>query len=683
MKFFKRVSASLTAFAMMASLSAVSLDSQSAQSFGSLVRAAEETADADYVLSVSREHYTLDSLKTFGEWTKYDEKNLPAEWENVYRADNDSKKLTEDCMDNKVATVKLRIDKNIGINIAQFILIPDPDLIFAGCVFDGNGNLSPVKDVKNTQLRIAAKYDKMIFTYTDKVDMTETGDFLTMLFILPDEIEEGRQYKIEISSDTEDQITSWNPQGSVTYDGSGYGYIQVGGSSAETTTASEPVTQPEETTTVTETTTEILTSVSALPETTTTVTTTTPEETTTTIATTTQAETTTTIATTTLSATTTTIMVTPPGETTTTIATTTPEETTTTIATTTPEETTTTIATTTPEETTTTVTTTTPAETTTTITTTTPVETTTPKPTETTKPLIDLILDSDKSDLKSEQYDSDRIQLEDSASIDVEIPKKMIYKGTESVEISVKLSDFDPSKEYFEYAGFGLELPDGFTIVKDSVKTDLKSNIEYFSADSLEAFAISSKTGYDPNGGFVIFRGVDTRNLSSNAEVFSFTLNISNSSEKFVNDISVGSVLGRISDKTVINDDGTIVPYISIINNGSGDKLYTETASEILMGLKGDVNLDHKVTQLDATTMLKELLSVDTSGKSVLTDLINKEEAGESALELAYFLGDVDESHGTEFTQIDATNLLKAILAADVAGKDEITDDIWNGILNK
>ena len=623
MKFFKRVSASLTAFAMMASLSAVSLDSQSAQSFGSLVRAAEETADADYVLSVSREHYTLDSLKTFGEWTKYDEKNLPAEWENVYRADNDSKKLTEDCMDNKVATVKLRIDKNIGINIAQFILIPDPDLIFAGCVFDGNGNLSPVKDVKNTQLRIAAKYDKMIFTYTDKVDMTETGDFLTMLFILPDEIEEGRQYKIEISSDTEDQITSWNPQGSVTYDGSGYGYIQVGGSSAETTTASEPVTQPEETTTVTETTTEILTSVSALPETTTTVTTTTPEETTTTI------------------------------------------------------------ATTTPEETTTTVTTTTPAETTTTITTTTPVETTTPKPTETTKPLIDLILDSDKSDLKSEQYDSDRIQLEDSASIDVEIPKKMIYKGTESVEISVKLSDFDPSKEYFEYAGFGLELPDGFTIVKDSVKTDLKSNIEYFSADSLEAFAISSKTGYDPNGGFVIFRGVDTRNLSSNAEVFSFTLNISNSSEKFVNDISVGSVLGRISDKTVINDDGTIVPYISIINNGSGDKLYTETASEILMGLKGDVNLDHKVTQLDATTMLKELLSVDTSGKSVLTDLINKEEAGESALELAYFLGDVDESHGTEFTQIDATNLLKAILAADVAGKDEITDDIWNGILNK
>ena len=613
MKFFKRVSALLTAFAMMASLTAVSMDSQSAQSFGSVVRAAEETADADYVLSVSREHYTLDSLNTLGEWTKYDEKNPPAEWKNVYRADNDSKKLTEDCMDNKVAAVKLRIDKNIGINIAQFILVPDPDLIFAGCVFGENGNLSPVGDVKNTQLRVSAKYDKIIFTYTDKVDLTETGDFLTMLFILPDEIEEGRQYKIEISSDTGDQITSWNPQGSVSYDGSSYGYIQVGGSVAETTTVSESVTQPEETTT--------------------------------------------------------------------TIATTTPEETTTTIATTTPEETTTTIATTTPEETTTTIATTTPAEITTTITTTTPVETTTPKPTETTKPLIDLILDSDKSDLKSEQYDSDKIQLEDSASIDVEIPKKMIYKGSESVEISVRLSDFDSSKEYFEYAGFGLELPDGFTLVKDSVKTELRSNIEYFSADSLEAFAISSKTGYEPNGGFVVFRGIDTRNLSSDAEIFSFTLKINNSSEKYVNDISVGSVLGRISDKTIINDDGTIVPYISIINNGTGDKLYTETASKILMGLKGDVNLDHKVSQLDATTMLKELLSVDTSDKSILADLINKEEAGESALELAYFLGDVDESHGTEFTQIDATTLLKAILAADVAGKDEITDDIWNEIL--
>ena len=637
MKFFKRVSALLTAFAMMASLTAVSMDSQSAQSFGSVVRAAEETADADYVLSVSREHYTLDSLNTLGEWTKYDEKNPPAEWKNVYRADNDSKKLTEDCMDNKVAAVKLRIDKNIGINIAQFILVPDPDLIFAGCVFGENGNLSPVGDVKNTQLRVSAKYDKIIFTYTDKVDLTETGDFLTMLFILPDEIEEGRQYKIEISSDTGDQITSWNPQGSVSYDGSSYGYIQVGGSVAETTTVSESVTQPEETTT--------------------TIATTTPEETTTTIATTT------------------------PEETTTTIATTTPAETTTTIATTTPEETTTTIATTTPEETTTTIATTTPAEITTTVTTTTPVETTTPKPTETTKPLIDLILDSDKSDLKSEQYDSDKIQLEDSASIDVEIPKKMIYKGSESVEISVRLSDFDSSKEYFEYAGFGLELPDGFTLVKDSVKTELRSNIEYFSADSLEAFAISSKTGYEPNGGFVVFRGIDTRNLSSDAEIFSFTLKINNSSEKYVNDISVGSVLGRISDKTIINDDGTIVPYISIINNGTGDKLYTETASKILMGLKGDVNLDHKVSQLDATTMLKELLSVDTSDKSILADLINKEEAGESALELAYFLGDVDESHGTEFTQIDATTLLKAILAADVAGKDEITDDIWNEIL--
>ena len=601
MKFFKRVSALLTAFAMMASLTAVSMDSQSAQSFGSVVRAAEETADADYVLSVSREHYTLDSLNTLGEWTKYDEKNPPAEWKNVYRADNDSKKLTEDCMDNKVAAVKLRIDKNIGINIAQFILVPDPDLIFAGCVFGENGNLSPVGDVKNTQLRVSAKYDKIIFTYTDKVDLTETGDFLTMLFILPDEIEEGRQYKIEISSDTGDQITSWNPQGSVSYDGSSYGYIQVGGSVAETTTVSESVTQPEETTTVTETTTEI--PVSALPETTT------------------------------------------------------------------------------PEEITTTIATTTPAEITTTITTTTPVETTTPKPTETTKPLIDLILDSDKSDLKSEQYDSDKIQLEDSASIDVEIPKKMIYKGSESVEISVRLSDFDSSKEYFEYAGFGLELPDGFTLVKDSVKTELRSNIEYFSADSLEAFAISSKTGYEPNGGFVVFRGIDTRNLSSDAEIFSFTLKINNSSEKYVNDISVGSVLGRISDKTIINDDGTIVPYISIINNGTGDKLYTETASKILMGLKGDVNLDHKVSQLDATTMLKELLSVDTSDKSILADLINKEEAGESALELAYFLGDVDESHGTEFTQIDATTLLKAILAADVAGKDEITDDIWNEIL--
>ena len=588
MKFFKRVSALLTAFAMMASLTAVSMDSQSAQSFGSVVRAAEETADADYVLSVSREHYTLDSLNTLGEWTKYDEKNPPAEWKNVYRADNDSKKLTEDCMDNKVAAVKLRIDKNIGINIAQFILVPDPDLIFAGCVFGENGNLSPVGDVKNTQLRVSAKYDKIIFTYTDKVDLTETGDFLTMLFILPDEIEEGRQYKIEISSDTGDQITSWNPQGSVSYDGSSYGYIQVGGSVAETTT-------------VTETTTEI--PVSALPETTT------------------------------------------------------------------------------PEEITTTIATTTPAEITTTVTTTTPVETTTPKPTETTKPLIDLILDSDKSDLKSEQYDSDKIQLEDSASIDVEIPKKMIYKGSESVEISVRLSDFDSSKEYFEYAGFGLELPDGFTLVKDSVKTELRSNIEYFSADSLEAFAISSKTGYEPNGGFVVFRGIDTRNLSSDAEIFSFTLKINNSSEKYVNDISVGSVLGRISDKTIINDDGTIVPYISIINNGTGDKLYTETASKILMGLKGDVNLDHKVSQLDATTMLKELLSVDTSDKSILADLINKEEAGESALELAYFLGDVDESHGTEFTQIDATTLLKAILAADVAGKDEITDDIWNEIL--
>ena len=65
-------------------------------------------------------------------------------------------------MDNKVVEVDLNIDSNSGIACTQIILEYDEGLVFAGCTFEDDGNISPDKSVKNDQITVSSDFDKII-----------------------------------------------------------------------------------------------------------------------------------------------------------------------------------------------------------------------------------------------------------------------------------------------------------------------------------------------------------------------------------------------------------------------------------------------------------------------------------------------------------------------------------------
>lgn len=92
--------------------------------------------------------------------------------------------------------------------------------------------------------------------------------------------------------------------------------------------------------------------------------------------------------------------------------------------------------------------------------------------------------------------------------------------------------------------------------------------------------------------------------------------------------------------------------------------------------LKGDVNLDGKVTQVDATIILRESLSIAVSNESILDDLITEEgktNYPENYIEISRYNGDVDNSdNGLKFIQTDATFILRELL------ESSISDSTWN-----
>ena len=98
--------------------------------------------------------------------------------------------------------------------------------------------------------------------------------------------------------------------------------------------------------------------------------------------------------------------------------------------------------------------------------------------------------------------------------------------------------------------------------------------------------------------------------------------------------------------------------------------------------LRGDVNLDGKVTQIDATIILREALSVSVSGESVLDDLISeegKQKYPETYIEMSHRNGDIDNSdNGTKFIQTDATYILRDLLELSISGESTISDSTWN-----
>ena len=310
--------------------------------------------------------------------------------------------------------------------------------------------------------------------------------------------------------------------------------------------------------------------------------------------------------------------------------------------------------------------------------TTTEATTTTTPVTTPSKPVIDIVIDAGDN-LKQEILESGNIELPDSASIEYTIPEIMAFSDQGTVDVTFDLTGFNASEEYFDYAGFGLTLPEGVTVVPGSVKTSLRGNTVYIAPGSTEALALSVVTGLNPNGGYVAFRGVDTRELGQNDNLFTITLNISSDAKDKLHKISVASVYGRLTDKTEVTEDG-VVPHVVLIDNGAGDKKYNVTEADFFIGLRGDVDLDHNVTVLDATLLSREVLE-NGFDNSILDGNINTE-YGEKSLKYSYFLGNVDESSEENFAPLDATYILRAVMEAGFATADgSITKEIWDEII--
>ena len=107
----------------------------------------------------------------------------------------------------------------------------------------------------------------------------------------------------------------------------------------------------------------------------------------------------------------------------------------------------------------------------------------------------------------------------------------------------------------------------------------------------------------------------------------------------------------------------------------------TETTVNDADYLRGDVDLDGKVTQVDATIILREALLSSTGSNSILEELIceeGKKKYPETYIEVSRRNGDVDNSdNGTKFTQTDATFILRVLLDTSISREDTISDSTW------
>ena len=321
-----------------------------------------------------------------------------------------------------------------------------------------------------------------------------------------------------------------------------------------------------------------------------------------------------------------------------------------------------------PTETPTAVPTTEPTETPTEVPTTEPTDTPTTEPTDVpvTTPTPQLDYESLKNPLK----------LADGASIDIDVPAVTAAEGTKQVELKVNLKDFAPETDAFDYAAFGFNLPAGFTVA------DVKKSDKIASMKQMDAFtiaAIEAKTDFkSATGDYYALGGIDASSLSEDEELLTLVVNVP-ANAKGESEVNVASIFGRLSEGK-----------IAVIDNGAGGKLYTSTNSGITVGetaesddiLKGDFNLDGKVSQTDATFMLRYLLesSFSDNKTEVLYNLIKgtireelKNESQEKIFELANASADVDGSEeGKSFKQTDATYVLRAVVTGS-----KIDNDYW------
>lgn len=133
----------------------------------------------------------------------------------------------------------------------------------------------------------------------------------------------------------------------------------------------------------------------------------------------------------------------------------------------------------------------------------------------------------------------------------------------------------------------------------------------------------------------------------------------------------------------------TVAQPVSAVDNQQDTTIDTETEQAIndeetsdVDYLRGDVDLDGKVTQVDATIILRESLSISVSNNSILDDLISekgKKKYPETYIEVSHHNGDVDGSdNNSKFVQTDATFILRTLLESSIKGEDFISDSTWN-----
>ncbi|MBE6852771.1 MAG: hypothetical protein E7505_04770 [Ruminococcus sp.] len=106
----------------------------------------------------------------------------------------------------------------------------------------------------------------------------------------------------------------------------------------------------------------------------------------------------------------------------------------------------------------------------------------------------------------------------------------------------------------------------------------------------------------------------------------------------------------------------------------------------VYIGQLGDVNLNHKVEQIDGTYILRDILALDMKQDSVIESVVKKNtaavaEVNDRAYEFAKFLGDVNNNGSV--AQNDATYILRACLARDMGSSektDRISEEIWKSL---
>lgn len=263
--------------------------------------------------------------------------------------------------------------------------------------------------------------------------------------------------------------------------------------------------------------------------------------------------------------------------------------------------------------------------------------------------------------------------------IDVPVQKLAYTEDKKQIEMKVNLSDYDASKAGFNFAGFAFDLPEGFSIagVKSSVSAVpviYNSESDYSSTEKSYFETIVKSAKFGTNCKCIKFESIDTSKLSGSDELFTVVINVPDKAE-FVNNIGVAAAFGNVTGST---DNGiTITPIITKAGP------YTVCNTKIYTGLRGDVNLDNVVNLFDATTIQKELLSLQADEESILADLVRVKNPDENILELSRFLGDVDGSSGKSFQLFDATYLKKALLEKESEEESSITEQIWNTVLKK